>query len=49
MRTWVSVSERTFFLVSGSKVLSDTLTQVRITTANGTDAFDAGSINIIFE
>jgi hypothetical protein len=33
----------------GSKTLSDTLTQVRITTVNGTDTFDAGSINILFE
>jgi hypothetical protein len=35
--------------VSGSKTLSDTLTQVRITTVNGTDTFDAGSINIMYE
>jgi hypothetical protein len=35
--------------VSGSKTLSDTLDQVRITTVNGTDTFDAGSINILFE
>jgi hypothetical protein len=34
---------------AGSKALSDTLTQVRITTVNGTDTFDAGSINILFE
>jgi hypothetical protein len=34
---------------SGSKTLSDTLTQVRITTVNGTDTFDAGTINILFE
>jgi hypothetical protein len=34
---------------AGSKTLSDTLTQVRITMANGTDAFDAGSINIMYE
>ena len=34
---------------SGSKALSDTLTQIRITTANGTDSFDAGSINILYE
>jgi hypothetical protein len=34
---------------SGSKTLSDTLTQVRITTANGTDTFDAGTINILYE
>ena len=33
----------------GNKTLSDTLTQVRITTVNGTDTFDAGSINILFE
>jgi hypothetical protein len=34
---------------AGSKALSDTLTQVRITTVNGTDTFDAGSINILYE
>jgi hypothetical protein len=34
---------------SGDKTLSDTLTQVRITTVNGTDTFDAGSINILYE
>ncbi len=34
---------------AGSKTLSDTLTQVRITTANGTDTFDAGSINLLWE
>jgi hypothetical protein len=33
----------------GTKTLSDTLTQVRITTVNGTDNFDAGTINIIYE
>ena len=33
----------------GDKTLSDTLTQVRITTANGTDTFDAGTINIMYE
>jgi len=37
------------YLFSGSKTLSDTLTQVRITTVNGTDTFDAGSINILYE
>jgi hypothetical protein len=37
------------FITSGSKTLSDTLTQVRITTVNGTDTFDAGSINILYE
>jgi hypothetical protein len=34
---------------SGAKTLSDVLTQIRVTTANGTDAFDAGSINILYE
>lgn len=34
---------------AGSKSLSATLDRVRLTTVNGTDAFDAGSINIIYE
>lgn len=33
----------------GTKTLGGTLTQLVITTANGTDAFDAGKINIIYE
>ncbi len=33
----------------GAKTLSGTLDRVRITTVNGTDAFDAGSINILYE
>jgi hypothetical protein len=33
----------------GNKTLSDTITQLRITTVNGTDTFDAGSINILYE
>lgn len=41
------------FAVAGNKTLSDTLTQVRITTINGTDTFDttpsAGTINILWE
>lgn len=37
------------YLVAGSKTLSDVLTQVRITTVNGTDTFDAGSINILYK
>jgi hypothetical protein len=36
-------------LMAGSKSLSETLTQVRITFVNGTDTFDAGSINIMYE
>jgi hypothetical protein len=34
---------------AGSKTLSDTLDRVRITTVNGTDTFDAGSVNILYE
>jgi len=33
----------------GSLALGGTLDRVRITTINGTDAFDAGTINIIYE
>jgi len=33
----------------GSKAFSGTLTQVRVTTVNGTDTFDAGTINILYE
>ena len=37
------------YMQGGTKPLSDVLTQVRVTTVNGTDTFDAGSINIIYE
>jgi hypothetical protein len=40
--TWAMVS-------AGNKTLSGTLDRVRITTVNGTDTFDAGSINIMYE
>jgi hypothetical protein len=33
----------------GSVTLSGTLDRVRITTVGGTDTFDAGSINILYE
>ena len=33
----------------GTKTLSGTLDRIRLTTANGTDAFDAGTINIMYE
>jgi hypothetical protein len=36
-------------MTSGTKTLTDTLDRVRITTVNGTDTFDAGSINILYE
>jgi hypothetical protein len=34
---------------AGSKALTSTLDRVRITTVNGTDTFDAGSINVMWE
>jgi len=39
-----------YSLVGGGNVtLSSTLDRVRITTINGTDTFDAGSVNILYE
>jgi len=37
------------YITSGSKSLSDTLTQLRITTVGGAQTFDAGTINILYE
>jgi hypothetical protein len=37
------------FTTSGTKTLTGVLDRVRITTVNGTDTFDAGSINILYE
>lgn len=34
---------------AGSKALSDTLTQVRVTSVNGTDTLDAGLANLLWE
>jgi hypothetical protein len=34
---------------AGNKNISSTLDKIRLTTANGTDTFDAGSINIMYE
>ena len=53
--TWSEISSfgrsdsTSFFEGCGTKTLSATLDRVRITTVNGTDTFDAGSINILFE
>ena len=38
-----------FFVGAAPQSLSGVLTQVRLTTVNGTDTFDAGSINIFYE
>ena len=37
------------YVGGGNVTLGGTLDRVRITTANGTDTFDAGSINILYE
>jgi hypothetical protein len=53
--TWVangnlnSTSQNNVMSSAGAKSLSATLDQVRITTVNGTDTFDAGTINILYE
>ena len=54
--TWVARSTftgsgaaNTFWSSCGSIALSGVLDRVRITTVNGTDQFDAGSINILYE
>ena len=36
-------------MIAGNKSLAGTLNMIRITTSNGTDTFDAGSINILYE
>lgn len=35
--------------IGGIKALSGTLDRLRLTTVNGTDTFDAGSVNILYE
>lgn len=49
--TWIGSDAVTplFSIASATKALSATLDRVRITTVNGTDAFDAGSINIVYQ
>jgi len=36
-------------VINGTLPLGGTLTQIRITTVNGSDTFDAGSVNIMYE
>jgi hypothetical protein len=45
----LSRNDASTFFSAGSKELSATLDRIRITTFNGTDTFDAGSINILYE
>ena len=44
-----SLNSTVQYYVSGAKSLSATLDRIRITTVNGTDTFDAGTINILYE
>lgn len=39
----------TVYYASGTVTLSGTIDRLRITTINGTDTFDAGSVNILYE
>ena len=47
--TWAASDDNQVGVTSGAKALSDTLTQVRITTVGGANTFDAGTINILYE
>ena len=53
--TWVQQaslgdsSQDYMFFSGGSAVLSGVLDRLRLTTVNGTDTFDAGSVNILYE
>jgi hypothetical protein len=42
-------TDAAFATTAGSVTLSGTLDRLRITTTNGTDTFDAGTINILYE
>jgi len=44
-----SSAQQTNALAGSSPALSGALDRVRVTTVNGTDTFDAGSINILYE
>ena len=45
----ISSSVPQMAMLAGSKTFSGVIDRVRITTVNGTDTFDAGSINIMYE
>jgi hypothetical protein len=47
---YLSQSGTSYFIGGGGSItLSGTLDRVRLTTVNGTDTFDAGSVNILYE
>jgi hypothetical protein len=45
----VTAGSTTLHVGGGAKALSSTLDRVRITTVGGTNTFDAGTINILYE
>jgi hypothetical protein len=45
----MTTGSNTFTVAGNSPTLSGTLDRIRITTVNGTDLFDAGSVNIMYE
>ena len=52
--TWVAhgchtLTTNSTCFAAGSKSLNDTLDRLTVTTTNGTDTFDAGKINVIYE
>jgi hypothetical protein len=50
--TWVAsgtYAQTIWGATGGTKALSGTLDRIRVTTSNGTDTFDAGSVNIMYE
>jgi hypothetical protein len=51
--TWISShagkNDTSLVVTGGGDVSISTLDRIRITTVNGTDAFDAGTVNIIYE
>ena len=49
MMTTTGRTDNYLFTGGGAKTLAGTLDRVRITTSNGTDAYDAGTINILYE
>ena len=46
---WADSTNSNINYCAGSSTLGATLDRVRITTANGTDTFDLGSVNILYE
>jgi hypothetical protein len=46
---WANIGDAVMNQAAGIKALAGTLDRVRLTTVNGTDTFDAGSVNILYE